>query len=116
MANNRMYLVHIPTGLAVMIGKRLGWGWYMHPESQSDLGNRIALLYEVLEKEYSYEGNQDDFTIALEDADEASFALGNLVYGPERKDKLIQLIIKDYIDGDYINVKENQIKFLEDEK
>lgn len=29
MANNRMFLVHIPTGLAAPLGKRNSWGWYV---------------------------------------------------------------------------------------
>ena len=28
MANNRMFLLHRPSGKAVYLGKRMGWGWY----------------------------------------------------------------------------------------
>lgn len=93
MANNRMFLVHIPTGLAAGLGKRMGWGWYMSDETQKKMGDRVALLFEVLEREYAYEGNQDDFAVALEDSNNATLATGNWSYGPRRDDGLVQLLM-----------------------
>lgn len=63
MANNRMFLVHRPTGLAVYLGKRMGWGWYDAP---AHLAEQMTLLYAVLESEYGYEGQQDAFQVAME--------------------------------------------------
>ena len=61
MANNRMYLVHKPSGLGVYLGKRMGYGWYDAPE---DLGVKMNDLFE----ECIGEGNQDDFAIVMENA------------------------------------------------
>lgn len=47
MANNRMYLVHRPTGLAVVIGKNLSddMGWY-GPQTQE----KMQLFFDEVEK------------------------------------------------------------------
>lgn len=67
MANNRMYIVHIPTGYAVCFGKRMGWGWYLGAGSNTNAA--LEELYEKLEAiGYGEEGRQDDFGIALENA------------------------------------------------
>ena len=67
MANNRMFLVYRPTGDAVFLGKRMGWGWYGTPK---DVAESIAALFEKAEKaagEGAKRGlSQDDFAIALE--------------------------------------------------
>lgn len=34
MANNRLYLVHKPTGTSVKLGKRMGQGYYMAVEAE----------------------------------------------------------------------------------
>ena len=89
-----MYLVHIPTGLAAPLGRRMGWGWYIRDEAKATLGNTVDLLFDVLEREHDYGGGrQDDFAIALEDAEGASMATGNWQYGPSRDDELIQLVM-----------------------
>lgn len=93
MANNRMFLVHVPTGLAAPLGKRMGWGWYMADETQKKMGDRVALLFQVLEDEHDYEGRQDDFAVALEDASGASLATGKRQYGEARPDGLVQLVM-----------------------
>lgn len=95
MANNRMFLVHIPTGLAACLGKRMGWGWYIFKETEEILGGNVARLFEVLEHEYAYgEGKQDDFAVALEDANGATLATDNWKYGPIREDGLVQLVME----------------------
>ena len=69
MAKNIMYFIHIPSGLRVYIGKRMGVGWYNVPDN---LGERIKALFDRLDGEYY---SQDDFAIALENADDTSMAL-----------------------------------------
>lgn len=64
MANNRMFLVYRPTGDAVMLGSRLGFGWEGTPE---DLSERIVALFEKSAKSAEAGGfSQDDFAIAME--------------------------------------------------
>lgn len=92
-----MFLVHRPTGLAVGLGKRMGWGWYRGNEGE-DLGALVSRLYDVLEREHSYEWKQDDFAIALEDASGASLALKDWRYGEKREDGLVQLMGTQHIE------------------
>jgi len=63
MANNRMYLVYRPTGDAVFLGKRMGWGWYGTPEN---LVEHIAALFDKAEEACIRGRSQDDFAIAME--------------------------------------------------
>ena len=91
MANNIMFLVHRPTGLAVFLGKRMGGIWYMPTEIEEDAGVRIQKLFNVLKNE----NGRDDFAIALEDTSRATLALGEWQYGPHRDDGLVQLIMTD---------------------
>lgn len=66
MANNRMYLIHRPSGLGVMLGKRMAWGWYQSPEAKH-LREFYDYLAEVWALENPYkEGDQDDFIIDQE--------------------------------------------------
>lgn len=60
MANNRMYLLHSPSGYYVMLGKRMGWGWYKAP-SQDDIQNLFDKVYTQ-----EAEGDQDEFVVAFE--------------------------------------------------
>ena len=93
MANNRMFFVHVPTGLAVPLGKRMGWGWYMSDETQQKMGDQVALLFQVLEQEHGYDGRQDDFAVALENALGATLATEKWQYGQLRDDGLVQLVM-----------------------
>lgn len=74
MANNRMWLIHKPSKLGIMLGKRMAVGWY-RPPSEEDLGR----FYEHLENNYGYEG-QDDFILVNED-DEGWNYTGEYVEG-----------------------------------
>jgi hypothetical protein len=58
MANNRLWLVHRPTGEAVRLGKRLSDGWYDPPsiDAMNAFFERAAVC-----------GEQDDFVLALEE-------------------------------------------------
>ncbi len=60
MANNRMWLIHRESKLGVMIGKRMGWGWYNPPKQE-----QLMKFFEYLEKNPCE--SQDDFVLAMED-------------------------------------------------
>ena len=94
MANNRMLLVHRPTGLAVFLGKRMAWGWYTSEGIGYRLEERISSLFEEVENS-DYTGTQDDFALAMEVCTGAECAIDNWSYGPKRADKLIQLVLKE---------------------
>lgn len=66
MANNRLWLVHRPTGAAVFLGKRMAWGWSGHVEENDAINNFFNFVQNA-----DYEGDQDDFVLAIEDADGA---------------------------------------------
>lgn len=63
MANNRMFLVHKPTKLGVMLGKRMGWGWYNAPDQKE-----MERFFEYLQ---SNSDKQDDFILAMEDCEDS---------------------------------------------
>ena len=94
MANNRMFLVHIPSGLAIFLGKRMGHGWYTTTDGIT-VGGAVCIhkLFHAVENETDYYNQQDDFAIALEDASGATLATGAWQYGPHRFDGLVQLIM-----------------------
>jgi len=62
MANNRMYLVFMPTKHAAPLGKRMGWGWYC---PTNNVQERIEKLYKIAEESGQIE--QDDFKVLMED-------------------------------------------------
>ena len=64
MANNRMFLIHIPSQLGIMLGKRMGRGWYDAPKKEE-----LEAFFNYLE---TTEDRQDDFTLAMEDCSESS--------------------------------------------
>ena len=72
MANNRMFLVHVPSGLGVHLGKRMAYGWY---GADQELGERLNRFYAMLTERGLEEGGnveeQDAFALAMEDADGA---------------------------------------------
>ena len=88
MANNRMYLVHVPTGLAVFLGKRMGYGWYTTKEER--IGPLVQKLFDVLDQEHVE--RQDDFAVAMEDIGGATLAFACWRYGNDRDDGLTQLL------------------------
>ena len=69
MANNRLLLVYRPTGRAVVLGKRMGSGWYLH--SNLNLIKNLKKFFD--EAEASWEGGlgQDDFELVIEDSDQS---------------------------------------------
>lgn len=67
MANNRMWLIHKPSKLGVMLGKRMAWGWYSAPDTE-----HLESFYKYLEQNPDPEGRQDDFVLAMEDCSGSS--------------------------------------------
>lgn len=61
MSNNRMYLVHEPTGFALLLGKRLEQGYSV---SFGDMAERLERLYDLV----GYDEDPDGFSIAYEHA------------------------------------------------
>ena len=86
-----MLLVHVPTGLAVHLGKRYLDGWYTNESNM--IGGKLEKLYAVLELDADYKNriSEDDFALLMEDAKHAPKALGNWRYGPQREDGLYQI-------------------------
>ena len=76
MANNRMFLVHRPTGNAVLLGKRLDpkRGWYGTP---GGLGVSVETLFKKAIE--SGEG-VDDFAVALESGENQPHAIHDWSY------------------------------------
>jgi hypothetical protein len=65
MANNRMYLTHMPTGDSVYLGKRQGEGWHDVP---SDLSEQVLKLFSSA---YLEGVGLDDFAISMEESTSA---------------------------------------------
>jgi len=63
MANNRMYLVHIPSGKAVFIAKRMSGGWY---ESQDNIKRDIDIFLNSIKEDENE--TQDHICIAMENS------------------------------------------------
>ena len=76
MANNRMFLVHRPTGFAVLIGKRLAptRGWYGTP---GGLGVSVETLFQ---KAIDSGKGFDDFAVALESGENQPHAIHDWSY------------------------------------
>lgn len=87
MANNRMYLVHKPTGRAVFLGKRMAWGWYSVPD---DIKERLEALFEAVEDDAG--SSQDDFAVALECATDQPHAIDDWEYADQEAGGKIQLL------------------------
>ena len=61
MANNRLWLIHQTSKTGIMLGKRMGWGWYQPPEAIE-----LQEFYDFT-SEYSDNESQDDFILVRED-------------------------------------------------
>ena len=94
MANNRMFLVHRPTGRAIGLAKRMGWGWYVGNPANNNMAQRLTDYFDALE-ELDYEGLQDDFVLALEDVGEAPKAAELTRYGLRHEKGGLQIEIAD---------------------
>ena len=92
MSNNRMFLVHTPTGLAAKLGNMTGYGWGIPGHAES-LGSSIELLFVQLMIE-GYPGGQDAFEIFLED-ESGTASKRSFTYGDSRADGLYNLILSE---------------------
>ena len=66
MANERLYLVHVPSMLGCAIGKRMGFGWYTNQAVNMD--DVLNNFYD--EVELNPGDNQDDFILVFESQDD----------------------------------------------
>lgn len=62
MANNRMFLVHEPSGIGLMLGKVLGQEWYKPPEQE-----RFQEFYDYIYTTFGY--GQEDFILVTESSE-----------------------------------------------
>jgi hypothetical protein len=91
MANNRLFLVHRPTGKYVELGKRMALGWYVRDG-----------LPEVLQELYDQTTDidtQDDFCLCMESAENQPNCLNNptdWVYASDPDGK-ISIVIQDHV-------------------
>ncbi len=76
MANNRLLLVYRPTGRAMVIGKRMGTGWY----SRGDILKRLDAFFDEAETEWEEGMNHDDFELVIEHAEHAPALSDEWVY------------------------------------
>lgn len=86
MATNRMFLLHVPSGNAVYLGKRMGWGWHNVPE---DVNKSIEKLFELVESSY----DQDHFALAMEDCENNPYCFSKWSYsgfGHEDEPRVLQ--------------------------
>ena len=100
MANNRMFLVHRPTGYAVYLAKNMADGWYDVPYN---LNKNIEALFEFIyerrgEEQTAMACDWEDFAIGMEDIERAPAAL-NLGGYPEYTERLpfgvLRVIVAD---------------------
>lgn len=63
MANNRMFLLHRPTGLAISLGKHMGTGWYSPPTNE-----QLQDFYDEIETVCGG-GPSEDFILGMESCD-----------------------------------------------
>ena len=59
MADNRMWLIHVPSKVGIKLGKRIGWGWYGAPK-ESELQRFYTYLMEDQVED------QDNFELFME--------------------------------------------------
>jgi hypothetical protein len=99
-----MFLVHVPSGLGVMLGKRMSVGWYLSDDS--DLDGRIARLYRMIESHPEWD--QDAFALALEDGN--AMHMHDWVYGPMEGEFRRFIDHVELLDYDYLREIETAIQ------
>ncbi len=111
MANNRLYLVHRPTGFALFLGKRMLRGWYSGndgiPEAKLNaFYDRIDALYGEAPKDWhephnpenlaEAQASQDYFILVLEDNSRAPHIAEHDVYeGHDSSDLIVRFTPAD---------------------
>ena len=91
MANNRMLLVHVPTGLFICLGKRLTFGWYVPPNM--DIADNLEKLFNAVDNGSPKE--QDNFVLAMEDTEYAPGVLADWSYSGQQEKGLNKLVLHD---------------------
>lgn len=90
MANNRMYLVHRPTGRGIHIGSRGAWGWATAKYLQADLKELFSSVAD------DPCGPQDDFIVVMEDVTDAPATAELATAGqPDPVSGLRQITVKE---------------------
>ena len=89
MANNRMWLLHKPTGKAVFLGKRMDDSWYGTPD---DVCHRIQALFAAANE---FGDGGDDFALAMEDCVGAASAFNDWCYTGTGESPLSKLQITE---------------------
>lgn len=65
MANNRMYFVHRPTGMGIMLADRGSFGW--NPiRYATNIDDEIEKLFEYVQVRIDDTQSQDDFSLVFE--------------------------------------------------
>ena len=64
MANNRMYLLHRPSGETLFLGKRMGTGWYRVNDLSESKANEF---FDKCEAVWNKATDLDDFVLVMED-------------------------------------------------
>jgi hypothetical protein len=77
MVRNRLYLVHRPTGHAVLLGMRGEVGWFT---TDRQLGLLVNSFFHKCEKKLPVSGDQDDFVLAMEGAPVSDAKLNCSIY------------------------------------
>lgn len=87
MANNRMFLVYRPTGYAVPLGKRMGFGWYDAPEDLSEM--MMDLFKHAEDAAIELDASQDDFVICAEECGQGDVVLTDWSYSHKDGDLVV---------------------------
>lgn len=74
MANNRVFVVHRPSGFAVCLGKRMAWGWHTGQTDEA-LGASVRAFLEGITDHCAHHVEQDDLMLAMESCDANSPAV-----------------------------------------
>jgi hypothetical protein len=77
MVKNRLYLVHRPTGRAVLLGMRGDVGWFT---TDRELGLLVNSFFHNCEKKLPVGGDQDDFVLAMESTPVSDAKLNCSIY------------------------------------
>lgn len=93
MADNRMFLVHFPTGLAAPLGNRYGSTWGMSETTKSNMGNLVETLFKTVGDSIYY-GGCDDFVVALENTNSRTVNGIEYQYVESLSNGLFQFMIK----------------------
>ena len=89
MANNRMLLIHRPTGLAIVIAKHMGAGWGVSRGSDT-----MQLLFDTVDSRCEEKAEMEDFCLGMESCEAVTSFVStdwSGYYQDEREPKLLQV-------------------------